>query len=203
MTFHYRLAWVITLGLVRLLWKFRGFWSERIPSRGPAVIACNHVSNWDPLLVGLGCRREVHFLAKEELFKNRALAWLIRSYNAVPVKRGRVDRRALRTAARTLDSDGALLMFPEGTRSRNGEIGKGRPGVGYLAATTGAPVVPAYITGSQALFECFRTRRRLVVSYGEPMRPPDPGDSETYEEFTARVMERIRDLRREVESRWK
>lgn len=200
MKFHYRLGWTVARAVSKLLWRFREMWNDRVPTSGPVLIASNHVSNWDPIFVGLGCTREIHFLAKDELFRNPLLSWLIRRYNAVPVRRGRVDRKALRAAARVLDADGALLLFPEGTRSRTGDIGEGRPGVGYLAATTGAKVVPAYITGSERLVDAFRGRRPLTVAYGEPMDPPDPDDSESHTDFTARVMETIRRLRQEVES---
>ena len=200
MKLHYRLGWILALGLARLLWRFRGLWSERVPSHGPVVIACNHVSNWDPILVGLGCRREVHFMAKEELFRNPLLGWLIRAYNALPVRRAGVDRRALRMAASVLDKGGALVMFPEGTRSRDGGIGAGKPGVGYVACAAGAPVVPAYITGSQALARAFRTRQPVRVAYGKPLRPESArGREEEHVALTDLVMDGIRRLKREVD----
>ena len=202
MKFHYRLGWTIALGLAKLLWRFRGLHSERVPGRGPVVIACNHVSNWDPILVGLGCRREVHFMAKEELFRNPLLGWLIRAYNALPLRRGAVDRRALRMAAGVLEGGGALVMFPEGTRSRDGRIGPGKPGVGYVACASGAPVVPAYITGSEALARAFRTRRAVLVAYGEPLRPEGQEGRDAHVALTERVMDGIRKLKREVDERW-
>ncbi len=197
---HYRLGWVAARGLSRLLWGFRELWQDEIPLDGPLLIASNHISNWDPIFVGLGCPREMHFLAKQELFVNPLLARLIRAYNAVPVRRGMADRRALRAAIEVLDRNGALLVFPEGTRSTTGEIGEGKPGVGYLAAATGASVVPAYIEGSAALRDAFTTRKPLTVAYGERMEPPEPEGAETHAEYTARVMERIRGLKRRVES---
>jgi len=195
---HYRLGWIAARALSKVLWRFRSLWHERIPVSGPVIVASNHVSNWDPIFVGLGCPREVHFLAKSELFRNRSLAWLIGSYNAIPVRRGRADRRALRAAVRILDAAGALVVFPEGTRSSTGKIGEGRPGVAFLAEATGASVVPAYLSGTEKLRRSFRSRRPVTVAYGEPMAPPAMGSSETHAEYTARVMERIRRLREEV-----
>lgn len=202
MKFHYRVGRAVLLGLARLFCRFRVLWSERIPSRGPVVIACNHISNWDPLLVGLGCRREVHFLAKEELFHNPLLGWLIRAYNALPLRRGVVDRRALRLAGGVLDEGGVLVMFPEGTRSRDGRLGKGKPGVGYLACTSGTPVVPAYITGSQALGRSFLTRVPIRIAYGDPIEPGglEFEGREAHTEFTERVMDGIRRLREEIDA---
>ena len=116
MKLHYRIGWLLALGLARLLWGFRVTGRERVPRSGPVVVASNHISNWDPLLVGLACPREVHFLAKRELFENRAFAALIRAYNAIPLDRDGSDRKALRLARRILGDGRALLMFPEGTR---------------------------------------------------------------------------------------
>ncbi len=200
MRFRYRLGWVIALGLARLLWNFRGLWSERIPNRGPVVIACNHVSNWDPILVAVGCRREVHFLAKEELFHNPLLGRLISALNALPLRRGAVDRRALRLAAGVLEEGGALVMFPEGTRSRNGSIGSGKPGVGYLACASRAPVVPAYISRSQPVARAFRTRTRIRVAYGEPIESEGLQGREAHSRLTERVMDSIRRLREEIDA---
>jgi 1-acyl-sn-glycerol-3-phosphate acyltransferase len=195
---HYRLGWIAARALARLLWRFRSLWPERIPASGPVIVACNHVSNWDPIFVGLGCPREVHFLAKRELFKNPFLAWLIRSYNAIPVRRGVADRRGLRAAGRVLDANGVLVVFPEGTRSTTGELGQGRPGVAYLAEMTGARVVPACIVGSNELGPPLRSAGGLRVAYAEPLDPPDVGSRETNAEYTARVMDRIRQLKQEV-----
>ena len=200
MKFHYRLGWVVARGIARALWGFRGLWSERIPNSGPVVIACNHVSNWDPILVGLGCRREVHFLAKEELFRNPLLRWLIRAYNALPLRRGIVDRRALRLASEVLEGGGALVMFPEGTRSRDGKLGRGKPGVGYLACASGGPVIPAYITGTEALARAFRTRVPVRVAYGEPIWPEGREGHDDHMELTERVMGGIAALREEVDA---
>jgi len=196
--FHYRLGWVAALGLARLLWRFRVRGAERIPLDGPVVIASNHISNWDPVLVGLGCPREVSFLAKEELFRNPLLAWLIRAYNAIPVRREASDTQALRLAISVLRDDGAILMFPEGTRSRDGTIGRAKEGVAFLATKAGANVVPAFITGSNALGSAFAGRRRLGVAYGEPIR----GDADgSVAGLTERIMESIAALRAEDEMR--
>jgi len=197
---HYRLGWIVALGLARLLWRLRADGREHIPETGRAIVASNHISNWDPILVGLTIPREVHFLAKEELFRNRPLRWLISAYNAVPVRRGTADRRALRLAADVLRRNGVLLMFPEGTRSVTGEIGKGKPGVGFLACSTGAPIVPACIVGSDTLGRAFRKRRPVSVRFGPAIAPPESATNETYRSLTARVMAEIRQLRAEADN---
>jgi 1-acyl-sn-glycerol-3-phosphate acyltransferase len=196
--FHYRLGWTVALGLARLLLGHRATGGERIPRRGPAIIACNHVSNWDPVLVGLGCPREIHFMAKQELFRNPFLRWLIRAYNALPVRRGEADHRALRLASGVLKRGGALLMFPEGTRSTTGKVGSGKAGVGYLACSTGAPVVPACIVGSSDLKGAMARRTPLRVAFGAPIRPGPAESKDAYAAVTERVMDGIRRMREEI-----
>jgi 1-acyl-sn-glycerol-3-phosphate acyltransferase len=197
---HYRIGRAALLILARVLWRFRSTGGERVPAEGPVLIACNHVSNWDPILVGLGVRREIHFVAKEELFRNLFLRKLIQAYNAMPMRRGVLDRKGLKQATGVLTSGGVLLVFPEGTRSRTGELRKARPGIGFIGGTTGAPVVPAYITGSQNLREAFRRRRGLSVVYGEPMPPARPTTTDGYRELAERIMAEIAKLKREVDA---
>jgi 1-acyl-sn-glycerol-3-phosphate acyltransferase len=196
---HYRLGWLVMRGVARLLWGYRARGGARIPANGPVVIASNHISNWDPILIGLGCRREVYFLAKEELFRNRPFAALIRAYNALPVRRGGLDRRALKLAGEVLERGGVLVMFPEGTRGRPGAIGKAKPGAAYLASRAGAPIVPTYLTGSDRLWRALRRESALRVIYGEPIGTAGAGAREDYEALTARVMDSVRRLSAEVE----
>ena len=188
------------MGIAKLLWGFRVTGREHIPEHGPVVIASNHVSNWDPLLLGIGCPREMFFLAKRELFANKAFARLIRFYNAVPLDREGLDRKALRTARRLLVEGGALLMFPEGTRSRTGEFGEARSGVAFIAASAEAPIVPAYIAGSHIAGGSFRKRGSVTISFAEAIMHEGPASRKAYAETTARVMASIARLKRETTS---
>ena len=199
MKFHYWLSWNLLLALARALWGYRRSGTDSIPEQGPVIIACNHISNWDPILVGIGCRREVHFMAKEELFRNPLLAKLIRAYNALPVRRGTLDRKALREAADILKRGEVLLMFPSGTRDASGEVRDPKAGVGFIAGMSGAPVVPAYITGSNVLSDALRRRKKLRVAFGPVMRVVKVGSSDEYREFSMRIAEAIGELRRQVE----
>ncbi len=197
---HYRIAWLMVSGFARVVWGFRVTGREHIPESGPVIIASNHISNWDPLLLGLGCPREMFFMAKRELFANKALGCLIRSYNAIPLDRGGGDRRALRTARRILGGGQALLMFPEGTRSRTGELGKGRAGVAFLAASAGSVIVPAYITGADDPRGALRRRGSVRVSFAKPITHDGPASTEAYAETTERIMASITELKRETAS---
>lgn len=201
MRFHYRLGWSGALFFARVLWGFRVHGAERVPKRGAVIIASNHVSSWDPLLVGLAVRREVHFLAKGELFANPLLRRLITAYNAIPVRRGGSDRRALAATSRVLEGGGALLLFPEGTRSPSGELGEAKAGVGFLSSRTGAVVVPTYIVGSAALRRALTRRRPVEVTFGEAIAPAAGGSRDAYQATADRTMEEIRRLKEEVEAR--
>lgn len=197
MRLHYLAAWAVLRALAFVLWGFRARGTDRVPKTGPVIIACNHISNWDPIFVGLACRREVHFLAKKELFANPLLGALIRAYNAMPVRRGVLDRRALKMAGDLLRRNGMMVMFPEGTRSRSGELGEARPGVGLIAASGDATVVPAHIRGSNALGTALLRRQAVTVAFGRPMslEAPEGNAVETYRAFAGKVMDEIRELR--------
>jgi 1-acyl-sn-glycerol-3-phosphate acyltransferase len=148
-------------------WEVRG--REHIPPHGGLIVASNHISFWDPPLVGTAVMRELHFLAKEELFRVPVLGPLIRSFNSIPIRRGVADLSGLTKAMEVLRAGRALLMFPEGTRARDGELKAARPGVGMLAVATDARIVPAYISGSNEPGKWLFRRVRVRVSFG-PVR---------------------------------
>ena len=123
---------------------------ENIPPTGPVIVAVNHTHNMDPALIGVIMPWPVRFLAKRELVTqgNAASRWIVRNWGMIPITRDRLDREALRTARDYLQGGGAIGMFPEGTRSRDGRLGQARPGTGFLALTSGAPVLPVGIEGA-------------------------------------------------------
>ena len=129
--------------------KFEG--RENIPKDTPAIFASNHRSNADPPLVALGVKTKCSFMAKEELFKNKIFAWLIRSLGAFPVKRGNGDTAVLDTAVERLKKGENLMIFPEGTRSKDGKVHKGRAGAAVIAARAMWPIVPVGIVFGEKL----------------------------------------------------
>lgn len=202
MRFHYRISWEFLRLLERLLFGMRIYGDEKVPRTGGVIIASNHISYNDPPMVGSAVPRELHFLAKEELFDNPVFAALIRSYNAIPVKRATGDVGALRKAVRLLKEGRAMIMFPEGTRSLSGKFLKPKPGVGMIASMADVPVVPTYVAGTNALGAAFARRRPLVVRFGEPVIPADirsrsGRDKEAYMAISAEAMKRIMDLAEE------
>ena len=175
--------------------------AEHVPSSGPALIVSNHQSILDPPLIGGATRRRIYFLAKAELFRIPIFGWLIRALHARPVRREGSDPRALKTAARLLKEGKALLVFPEGTRSLDGRLGEGKPGVGMLAVTSGAPVVPAYVSGTlEALPKgaVWPRRSQVSVSFGPALHfkaPIGSGRKERYREAAEEMMRGIAQLR--------
>jgi 1-acyl-sn-glycerol-3-phosphate acyltransferase len=175
---------------------------DNIPGEGGFILASNHISYYDPPLVGSWQRREVYFFAKKELFRNKLFGAIITATNSLPVSRGAVDRQALRLAIGVIRKGFGLTVFPEGTRSRTDQFLKPRPGIGIIARQTGCPIVPAYIHGSNKLSDCFKRRDRMSITYGEPLSAEwvtaQPADKSGYLTIAATVMDRIAQLRSQV-----
>ncbi|MCL2388881.1 MAG: 1-acyl-sn-glycerol-3-phosphate acyltransferase [Elusimicrobia bacterium] len=180
------LSWLLFASVYRL--KVLGV--ENIPDGG-AIIAPNHQSFFDPPLMGASMPRDLHFMAKQELFKVPVLGFLIKRTNAFPIKRGALDMSAFRNAFDLLKKGELLLMFPEGTRSKDGNLGKARAGLGMVAVNAGVPVVPAKITGTNTMFKL----KRITVTYGKPLMSEPLKDKDYYLEFSKKVVEAIAKLK--------
>ncbi len=170
----------------------RGF--HNVPTKGPFILAANHLAWPDIPLIPLHIRRKVVFMAKEEYFSSR-MAWIIRLMGAFPVKRGEADRQALRTGEEQLKKGNILVIFPEGTRSRTRTMAKAHAGMGMIALRTGVPVVPVAIWGSEYVLKKFRPR--VTICYGAPMILKPKGKKITREdidEATEEVMRRIAEM---------
>lgn len=143
--------------------------SENLPASGGFILSANHVSNWDPPILATFIEREVCYMAKEELFKNPIFAAAIRALHVFPVKRGAADKNAIKNAVKVLKVGGCLGLFPEGTRSKTGKIGKAESGVSLIAAMTKAPIIPAAIINTDKIFSAEVKLPRLAVVYGKPI----------------------------------
>ncbi len=156
------LAWII--------FPFKAIGRENIPDtpgQPPLILCCNHISEIDPVFLEMCQKRHVFFMAKEEIFRSRLSSWFFgKQLGAFPVKRGAGDTTALDTA-RAIVGDGRLLgIFPEGTRSRDGQLGRAKSGAALIAAQTGASILPAAIITKNQKVKPFR-RSRIV--FGQPL----------------------------------
>jgi 1-acyl-sn-glycerol-3-phosphate acyltransferase len=187
----------IAVALMRLLFGLSSRGRENVPKTGPVLLVANHSSFLDPPLVGGMTPRQVSFMAKEELFRVPFLGWLIRHLNARPVRREGADAGALRMSLRVLQDNGALLVFPEGTRGPEGALRDPKPGVGMLAVLSGAPVVPVLIEGSGRAWprgQRLPRRARVTVTFGSPKvfeRKDAEGRKTDYEAVSREMMAAI------------
>jgi glycerol-3-phosphate dehydrogenase (NAD(P)+) len=146
---------------------------EHIPESGPVIFASNHRSFLDPFILGVCSRRPVYYIAKREIFANPFVAWFVGSLGAFPVNRGAGDGDMLDTAKAILERGGCVLIFPEGTRTRPGALGRPKRGVGRLALETGAPVVPVAMIGTEAVRKGWMIRpHKIRVRIGRPLTFP-------------------------------
>ncbi|WMJ23527.1 lysophospholipid acyltransferase family protein [Paludicola sp. MB14-C6] len=165
MTF-YLFAQQVVLFIMRFGFKIKVENKENLPSDRGFVLASNHRSNLDPLFIGLGFKRKVCFMAKEELFQNPILGFIIRKLGAFPVSRGKGDHAAIDKAVNIVQSGGVLGIFPEGTRSKDGVLKKAKSGAVLVASMTHADIIPVGIRYGERKF----IRREITVVYGEPIK---------------------------------
>ena len=160
---------------------------EHIPDKGPFIIVCNHASYFDPPLVGTAVRHHlIHFMAKEELFRNPLMNWFLRYVHTFPVHRGRIDRRAVMESFRVLKQGEVLGIFPEGTSKDQGILGKFHDGFAGIAMKAGVPVLPAAVINSRPLP---KKKGPVCVVFGEPVMPPKEmhADREAVKSFTDEI----------------
>jgi len=192
---HVLIAWLIRTNLkVFFGLKVKGL--ENIPSQGAFILASNHQSLMDPPLIGSVCPRGLYVAAKKELLEIVVIGRIIRYLNAIPVRRSGYDRGVLKLLGEALDKGYGINIFPEGTRSRDGKLGKPRPGVGVLSKNHNAVVVPVYISGSSDLRKQF-FKRKLVIKFGNPLDfkaqnfSDSKNEKEIYREISVEVLRSI------------
>jgi 1-acyl-sn-glycerol-3-phosphate acyltransferase len=192
----YELVRVLLTPYLLLVHRERCIDSHNVPEYGPGIIAPNHFSFLDHFLVAVYIRRKVQFMAKSQLFK-RPMQFIYRHGGVFPVLRGRRDEEAFKTARNILGRGGLIVMYSEGGRSRTGELGEPKPGIGRIALETGAPVVPTAIVGSQEARNWKRLQfPKVTVQYGKPIRF-DKVDEPTREQAQAAseaIFDHIREL---------
>jgi len=191
----YKLGRSIFSWIFRAVLKITVIGKENIPKQGGYILASNHLSNLDPILLGVvSSPRELHFMAKEELFKNPLAGFILRRVHAFPLKRDSADLAAIKEAIRRVRSGKAILLFPEGTRQSGGKFGEPLPGVGFLAQKLNVPVIPALITGTdQAMPKGAKGIRpaKVAVRFGTQITVER---RMAYRDISGQIMEAIRNL---------
>ncbi len=171
-------------------YKVKAIGTENIPKEGPVIICANHISNYDPPIVGITCPRNIHFLAKEELFKNKVIGYILKKVNAFPIKRGMKDRNALRKGLEVLKEGHCLGLFPEGSRSKSGELKRGLAGAGFFALRSKATVIPCAIIGQ------YKSKEPLMVVYGKPVEMETLRENKlSAQEVTDAIMKEIKNIK--------
>lgn len=202
----HKFLFTISRNLIRflesLLFGIKVHGSENLQFAESFFFASNHISYFDPPMVGSTFDRELWIVAKKELFRNRIFGWFIAAVNAIPIDREGFTRSTLKAVDRAFAQDDSLLMFPEGTRSKTGRLKEFKPGIGMLAYRSGKSIIPAYISGTDALKDCFLRKRRLTVRIGRPIRIPGEYRSDDrkkdYEILSAMIYESMKMLEDET-----
>jgi 1-acyl-sn-glycerol-3-phosphate acyltransferase len=170
----YRLGWLFFRAIYKFYFGWRVYNAERVPLEGPVILASNHASFVDPPLVGAGLKRGINYLARESLFRFPVLGWILHRWQAVPVDREGGGAKGLKAILDRLLAGGAIILFPEGTRTRDGQLQPARSGIGLTVIKSNACVIPVRVFGT---FEAYnrnmrwpRPGRRVTVKYGRPMQ---------------------------------
>ncbi len=192
--------------LVRIYLRLATEGAGNVPASGPAVIAANHASFLDPIVLGSACPRPIHFIVLQSMHDWWRLRWFYWGMETIPVRADEADPRAVKQALSRLRKGGLVGIFPEGGRSKNGVLRPARPGAAFLAAALGVPVVPAHIEGAWAAWRpgtWFPVPRRVRVRFGKAVRFEGGRNGrrnrEAMEDFSRRLMEAIAALGSEEE----
>lgn len=172
MNLSYRIAWLGFRAVYATYFRWRVFNPERVPRTGPVILAANHASFIDPPLVGSGLTRDINYLARESLFRFPVVGAILRSWNAVPVDRDGGGAKGLKIILGRLLAGGGIILFPEGTRTQDGNLQPARSGIGLTVIKSNAPVVPVRVFGTFAAYgrnHKFPRPKKVAVKYGAPM----------------------------------
>jgi 1-acyl-sn-glycerol-3-phosphate acyltransferase len=203
MKIGYRAAWLLLRVFFGLYLRWRVYNPERVPRTGPVILAANHASFLDPPLVGTALPRGIHYLARESLFRFPVIGTVLRYWDAVPVDR-ESGAGGLKIILERLLGGAAIILFPEGTRSRDGTFQPARSGIGLAVIKSDAPVIPVRIFGSyQAWGRHLKLPRphQVIVKFGRPLDfsalrkeariAPKPRVKEIYQEVSEQIMAAI------------
>jgi 1-acyl-sn-glycerol-3-phosphate acyltransferase len=205
--FLYFIGWSFYRILFTLYFRWSIYGRENVPASGPLILASNHASFLDPPLVGSALPREINYLARDTLFRFPIIGWILREVNAVPVDREGGGAAGLKAILDRLLAGNAIILFPEGTRTSDGNLQTPRAGIGLTVIKSNAPVVPVRIFGTYEAFgkrHKFPRPKKVSIVFGKPLdfsalraeakSCPKPRLKEIYSEVTAEIMKAISSL---------
>jgi 1-acyl-sn-glycerol-3-phosphate acyltransferase len=176
-TWVYTLARIVCTLPTVLLYRVKVIGRRKVPRRGGLILAPNHFSQMDHFFVGVYLPRKIRFMAKSQLFGPPVLTAILKHGGVFPVRRGHRDEEAMKTAFTLLDQGEMVLVYAEGGRSRSGELGEPKRGIGRIALESGVPVVPVAIYGSAGVRKWKRLRfPQVTIEFGEPRTFPPESD---------------------------
>jgi 1-acyl-sn-glycerol-3-phosphate acyltransferase len=176
----YRFLYRLLPPLFIRLYRMRITGLEHLPPTGPVVLASNHLANIDPFVLGVSCPRQIHFMAKSELWRPPLLGRLIEVLGSFPVRRGEADREAVRQGIEVLRAGAVLGIFPEGHRQPEGHLGQPLPGVALFSLREDVTTVPVALTGTHRMHKGWRPAfPRLTVTFGPPVDVTDAGTTKS------------------------
>jgi 1-acyl-sn-glycerol-3-phosphate acyltransferase len=190
----YWIGFVLVKILDKIYFTTRYIGRENLPAKGSFILACNHLSNVDPFIVGTSVWRHFNFIAKDSLFKNKILGFFFAEFGAVPIKRDSSDFHAIREVLRRMKKGDPLVLFPEGTRGVTGREKKIQPGIGMIALKSDVPVIPTFIQDSDKALpngKKWFKRYPVKVTFGKPMRF---SQDEAYTEVASKIMQSVNEL---------
>lgn len=200
MTLTYRFAVLATKTLAKLFFRFKIIHPERLINEGPLLIVSNHVSYFDPPLIGISFARDINFLGRKTLYSNPVARWMFPRLNVVPVDQEKAEVAPLKAVIRLLKEQKRVLIFPEGQRSPTGELQPGQPGAGFIVAKTGAPVLPLRIFGAYEALPIGEKKiklRTITVVVGNPIHFTEAeinAGKGAYQAISDRIMKEIASL---------
>jgi 1-acyl-sn-glycerol-3-phosphate acyltransferase len=196
MNFYYWLGYHLSRLLAKLFFGFRIVHRERVIQTGPVILATNHQSFFDPPLAGNAADRAIYFLAKKSLMDVPILGWLLPRLNVIPVNLERGDRSALKALIRVLSAGDCALVFPEGTRTPDGNLQPAEPGLGLIIAKTRAPVVPMRIFGAYDAWPIggkMRLGPQITIVVGEAIHFSEADFEGSGKDLYTRLSQRVMD----------
>lgn len=190
---HFYFFWrAVLLPFFKLKYRMKYIGVENVPTEGAYILASNHTRATDPILLGMGLKRQVLFMAKEELFKNKFISWFLRKLGAFPVSRGKADTGSIRHFEKALEDGSLMGIFIEGTRSKDGEFLPPKNGVSLLSWDTKTSVIPVCHT---------QIGKRVWFHYGKPLSLSDmgfeKGGAREFRNASRVIMDHIKALREE------